>query len=134
MEQVIIYALSDGKVVMTIPTNEHSIEWVKQKDTPEGSIIFNRIDLPFDDFDFFDAWELNNGIVSVSLNKAKEVTKTRLREERIPLLQQQDILFQKALETNSDTSLIVLEKQRLRDITKLADFATTFNELRNIKV
>lgn len=73
-------------------------------------------------------------MITINLSKAKELTKQRLRYEREPLLQTQDIAFQRALESGADTSAIVAEKQRLRDITKLADVATTFEELKAIKV
>lgn len=70
----------------------------------------------------------------VNIDKAKDITKERLRAERAPLLQQQDVAFQRALETGADTSEIVAEKQRLRDITKLADEAATIEELKNLSV
>ena len=89
--------------------------------------------LPSADNDFFDAWELQDGVVSVNLSKAKESTKKRLRTERELLLATQDVAFQRALETNADTTAIVIEKQRLRDITKLADLCTTTEQLRNLK-
>jgi hypothetical protein len=73
-------------------------------------------------------------MIKINLSKAKEITKDRLRAERLPLLQAQDIEFQKALETNADTAAIVAEKQRLRDITKLADSAKTLDQLKNISV
>ena len=73
-------------------------------------------------------------MIKINLSKAKEITKDRLRAERLPLLQAQDVEFQKALETNADTSAIVAEKQRLRDITKLADAAKTLDQLKNISV
>jgi hypothetical protein len=73
-------------------------------------------------------------MIKINLSKAKEITKDRLRVERLPLLQAQDIEFQKALETNADTAAIVAEKQRLRDITKLADSAKTLDQLKNISV
>jgi hypothetical protein len=69
-------------------------------------------------------------MITTNINKAKQITKTRLREEREPLLATQDVLFQRALETNADTTAIVAEKQRLRDITKLADACTTTDELK----
>jgi hypothetical protein len=69
-------------------------------------------------------------MITINFDKAKEITKDRLRVERIPLLQEQDIAFQRALESNADTTAIVAEKQRLRDITKLADTATTLDELK----
>lgn len=69
-------------------------------------------------------------MITVNFDKAKEITKARLRAERQPLLQAQDVEFQKALESGADTAAIVAEKQRLRDITKLADTATTLDELK----
>jgi hypothetical protein len=71
-------------------------------------------------------------MITINLNKAKEITKDRLRIERKPLLEAQDILFMKAQESDADTTDIVKEKQRLRDITKLADSATTTDELKAI--
>ena len=73
-------------------------------------------------------------MIKINLDKAKDITKDRLRAERAPLLQAQDIEFQKALETGADTAAIVAEKQRLRDITLLADQATTVEELKNLEV
>ena len=72
-------------------------------------------------------------MITVNFDKAKAITKTRLRMEREPLLAAQDVAFQRALETSADTSAIVAEKQRLRDITNLADAATTLDELKAIK-
>jgi hypothetical protein len=131
--QVIIYTNENGGVSVCAPTGEIDIEAVKAKDTPEGSIIVDVGILPAADNDFFDAWELNGMDVTVNIDKAKAITKTRLRAEREPLLAAQDVLFQRALETGSDTSAIIAEKQRLRDITKLADSCTTTDELRVLK-
>jgi hypothetical protein len=72
-------------------------------------------------------------MIVINIDKAKAITKNRLREERTPLLQAQDVAFQRALETNQDTTAIVAEKQRLRDITTLADQATTLTELKALK-
>jgi uncharacterized protein YdaT len=69
------------------------------------------------------------GII-VDINKAKDITKDRLRQERKPLLEAQDVAFQRALESNADTSAIVAEKQRLRDITNQVDTMTTVEELK----
>jgi uncharacterized protein YdaT len=73
-------------------------------------------------------------MITINLNKAKEITKNRLRAERAPLLQAQDVAFQRALESGADTAEIVAEKQRLRDITNLADQAATLDELKELKV
>ena len=134
MTQAIIYTNDNGGVSVCVPTGEISIEAVQAKDTPKGSIIVNQSDLPNQHNDFFDAWELVDGKVEVSLAKAKEITKKRLRSEREPLLAAQDVAFQRALETGTSTTTIVAEKQRLRDITSLADAETTLEGLRAIKV
>jgi hypothetical protein len=131
MSQCIIFTNEAGGVSVTIPTGEISIETVQAKDTPKGSIIVNQSDLPNQHNDFFDAWELVDGKVEVSLAKATEITKKRLRAEREPLLAAQDVAFQRALESGADTSTIVAEKQRLRDITNFS--ATTLDELRSLK-
>ena len=73
-------------------------------------------------------------MITINLNKAKVITKERLRTERAPLLQAQDVAFQRALESGADTTAIVAEKQRLRDITKLADQATTLEQLKELGV
>jgi len=72
-------------------------------------------------------------MITINMNKAKEITKARLRQERKPLLEAQDVAFQRALEAGADTTAIVAEKQRLRDITQLADSATTTDELKALK-
>ena len=72
--------------------------------------------------------------ITIDINKAKVITKDRLREERKPLLEEQDILFNRALETSEDTSAIVKEKNRLRDITKQVDDMETLDELKGASV
>ena len=68
--------------------------------------------------------------MQVNMDKAKVITKDRLRADRKPLLEAQDILFMKAQEAGSDTSAIVTEKQRLRDITVQVDSMTTLDQLK----
>jgi hypothetical protein len=130
MTQAIIFTNDNGGVSVCIPTGELSIEAVQAKDTPKGSLIVNASDLPTAN-DFFDAWELADGKVTVSLAKATEITKKRLRAEREPLLQAQDVAFQRAQESGADTTAIVAEKQRLRDITNFS--ASTLEALRSLK-
>lgn len=134
MTQVIIYKTNNGNVAVCLPTGELPIEEVLAKDCPLGAIIVDSENLPNEYQDFFNAWELDNNKVIVNLEKSKEITKERIRKEREPLLQIQDIAFQRALEAGTDTSAIVAEKQRLRDITKLADQSSTLDELKSIIV
>ena len=73
-------------------------------------------------------------MITVNLDKAKDITKDRLRADREPLLEEQDVLFMQAQEAGSDTKDIVAEKQRLRDITKKADTCKTTDELKALAV
>ena len=73
-------------------------------------------------------------MITISIPKAKDITKDRLRRDRKPLLEEQDILFMKAQESGADTTDIVAEKQRLRDITKDADACTTTDQLKALSV
>ena len=68
--------------------------------------------------------------ISVSLTKAKVITKDRLRADRKPLLEAQDVAFMKAQESGTSTTAIVTEKNRLRDITNQVDSMTTTSQLK----
>jgi hypothetical protein len=72
--------------------------------------------------------------IIIDIDKAKDITKDRLRAERKPLLEAQDVAFQRALESGADTSAIVAEKQRLRDITTLVNSVNTTEELKLLRV
>ena len=72
--------------------------------------------------------------ITINFVKAQALTKDRLRIERKSLLEAQDVLFQRALETGKDATAIVKEKQRLRDVTKLVDTATTLDQLKGVTV
>jgi len=82
MSQVIVYTNSNNGVSVCIPTGELPIETVLTKDCPKGAIIVDSSALPQgDDANYFDAWVLNNGIVTVDATKkaaiqAKENAKT----------------------------------------------------------
>jgi hypothetical protein len=134
MTQVIVYTNEEGRVTVCYPTGVLPIEEVQAKDTPAGSVIVEFDSLPNEHKEFFNAWELNNEAVTVNLAKAKEITKGWLRAEREPLLAAQDVLYMRATEANQNTAAIVAEKQRLRDITQLADQATTLEQLKQIEV
>jgi len=73
-------------------------------------------------------------MITISIPKAKDITKDRLRGDRKPLLEAQDVLFMQAQESGADTTAIVAEKQRLRDITKDVDSCTTTDELKSLTI
>ena len=68
--------------------------------------------------------------MTINMTKAKAITKDRLRDDRKPLLEAQDILFMRAQEAGSSTTAIVTEKKRLRDITNQVDSMTTTDQLK----
>ena len=72
---------------------------------------------------------MDMGIV-VDINKAKDITKDRLRQEREPLLKTLDIQFMQAQEAGSPTSDIVAKKQQLRDATAQVNSMNTVDELK----
>ena len=73
-------------------------------------------------------------MITINLDKAKEIKKESLRQQRKPLLEAQDVLYMRAQEAGSDTTAIVAEKQRLRDITMLVDTATSVEDLKAISI
>jgi len=72
--------------------------------------------------------------MQVNFGKAQDITKDRLRTDRKPLLEEQDVAFQRALESGADTTAIVAEKKRLRDVTDQVDTMTTLDELKRVEV
>lgn len=133
MSQIIIYANANGSMSMCIPTGEIPVEEVLAKDCPANAFIVEDAVIPKQYIQLFDAWEIKGQTVEVNKTKACDITKARLRMEREPLLKAQDVLFQRALENGSDTSAIVAEKQRLRDITSLCTEDKTLDELLALK-
>ena len=123
----IIYKTESGVAIIT-PTGELSIEECAAKDVPAGVPyrIVNDDEVP-SDRTFRNAWTDD---LTVDMSKAVVITQDRLRAERKPLMEAQDVLFQRALESGADTKAIVAEKQRLRDITKIT--ATTLDELKEL--
>ena len=51
----------------------------------------------------------------IDMAKAREIHKEKIREARLPKLQELDVEFQKALETGASTTDIIAKKQALRD-------------------
>jgi len=72
--------------------------------------------------------------IEIDLAKAKNLKMESLRQARKPLLEKQDVLYMRAQEGGSDTTSIVAEKIRLRDITMLVDTATSVEELKAISI
>lgn len=140
----IIYTRPDGGVSIVHPvrntlgetlTTDAEIEQRAWDKLPEDAINPQFVDesLIPTDRTFRNAWKDDNGI-KVDMSKAKDLTKDRLRNERKPLLEAQDVAFQRALESGASTAAIVSEKQRLRDITKQVDGITSLDELKALSL
>jgi hypothetical protein len=73
-------------------------------------------------------------MITINLTRAKEIKKESLRQERKPLLEAQDVAYMRAQEAGEDTTAIVAEKVRLRNITMLCDTAETVEDLKAIDI
>ena len=135
MTQKIIYPNEDGGVTVVHPSSnfllEHTMGDLALATVPV-EVEYRIIDeskIPLD-LEFRDSWEYKDGKIVENLGKARLIAKERLRGKRKPLLTALDVQYQRAQEDGRDTTIIISEKQRLRDVTKLADTATTLDELK----
>ena len=77
-------------------------------------------------------------MITINLNKAKDIHKEHLRTERLPLLESLDVQFMRAVEAG-DTALqesIAQKKQVLRDATANPNIAAaqTVDQLKAVKL
>lgn len=75
-------------------------------------------------------------MISINMEKARNIKRDKLRLERAPLMAKLDIDFMKALESGDSTkqSIVIAKKQALRDITDhlALEQATSISELKAI--
>ena len=122
MAQVIIYENENGNVSVCVPTGELPIEQVKTKDTPSHSIIIEDSELPQgDDAAFFDAWVLNDSVVSVDIAKAKSPLEWLLSRELIVPTSESTVVVPR------EVSLALRNGQLLREIKTKADLPVLSN-------
>ena len=67
--------------------------------------------------DFRSAWSLSGTVITEDLTKSKEMFKDKIREVRQPLLDEEDVVYMKALEAaDSDAQVAsIAKKKALRD-------------------
>jgi len=86
---------------------------------------------------FRESWEVNEetAVISVNIERAKDVWRDKIRQARIEPLANLDADYMKALETGADTTNIIAQKQALRDAPALPsiDAASTTDELTAIQ-
>ena len=135
---VIVFTGLEDKINVMYPSGELSIDTLISRhiDATKPYKIMAINDLPNVDNDFFDAWQLLDGAVTVDLPKAKDIHCERLRTERKPLLEALDVQFMRAVELGDATKQqeVAAQKQKLRDLTKAPaiDDAVTTQELRDL--
>jgi hypothetical protein len=73
-------------------------------------------------------------MIIINMEKARDIHRQRLRVAREPLFAALDIAYQRATETGADTSVIVAQKQSLRDVTSnpAIEMAQTTDELKAV--
>lgn len=69
-------------------------------------------------------------MIVINFDKAKDITKNRLREERKPQLEALDIEMLRNFKDEQKLDEIEAKKQVLRDATKQVDTMTTLEELK----
>lgn len=70
--------------------------------------------------------------IVININKAKDITKNKLRVERQPKLEALDVAFQRAMESGADITDIANKKQLLRDAPAQVDSLTTVEQLKAV--
>lgn len=73
-------------------------------------------------------------MIIIDREKAENIVRSRLREEREPLLKELDVQFIKALEVGADVTEISATKQALRDITTVDLSKISIDELSTITI
>jgi uncharacterized protein with von Willebrand factor type A (vWA) domain len=69
-------------------------------------------------------------MITINIDKAKEITKDRLREERKPQLEALDVQMLRNFSNQEILNEIETKKQVLRDATNQVDTMTTVEELK----
>lgn len=139
----IVWKNADGSISVTYLVEAqnadlHAEELQFNGDIPADSeMVAKNIDIPTDrEFRGAWAWITEDPVIDIDMDKAVEVTKIRLRQERQPHLAKLDTEYLKADEDGNTTEKkrIKTEKQRLRDITSLVNNNMSLEEMKGVKV
>lgn len=139
----ILYQLDNGSVGIINPhaslTQEQLIALVP---TGHAYVLIEDDQMPSkqDLRDFYDALTVDfnnpqNPNVRIDLEKAKEITKNRLRHERTSLFEKNDILLRDAILEEDEQAKIasITERNRLRYLTDQVQYAENLQELRDMR-
>jgi hypothetical protein len=136
---MIIYKKEDKSIVFLNLSVDFSIEQalkqiprgaeykiIDEKFLPEEKYLIEYSDALDVDFDAPD-----EKCFKFNINKARDITRIRLRKERLPLFEKNDLLLRDALIDNDQDKLNkgITERNRLRNLTTLADTISSLDEL-----
>lgn len=138
----ILYKEENGKVAIISPARDILLEEAV-KFVPVGReyLVIEENQLPSKEnlLEFFGALDADFDTpsapnVRINIESAKEITRDRLRLERIPLFEKVDIAIRDAM-IEGDTEKLKkakLERDRLRDITKRVDSLNNLDSLKKL--
>ena len=129
-----------SRVAIITPSGELPMDEIiqRQVDTTKPYKVMSSKDLPSQEDDYFEAWQLANDEIIVNVNKAKDIHRRMLRQQRTERFTSLDISFIRAIEQGdvSKQQEIAIIKQKLRDLPNhpAIEAATTTSELRLLTV
>ena len=138
----VIYQQENGTVALIVPSDQYTLEQVIESAVPVGAayLVIDDEDLPDGFMDFHSAVYANfddpiNITINVDINKAREITKDRIRQERKSLFEENDIALRDAMLSSNKVALkaAIDKRDKLRDATKKVEELNTVNELRKVK-
>lgn len=126
--KVIIHSNSEGNLGITYPNPECGLclEEIMERVNPLDNkyTIIDEKDLP-EDYTYRNSWLYDkiNEKISIDIERAKETQKNNIRKSRQKLLEEQDVIFMRAVESGDSLmqKSVANTKQELRDATKLVD-------------
>lgn len=132
MERVLFTLPGDDTLYVLVPAPRSGVtlEQIIAKDIPASATIkvVDTADIP-PTRAFRNAWMMGAAGVEIHRGKAEDITKDRLRVERVSRLAALDIAVLRAVEAGAPTAALTAEKQRLRDVTGRNFSALTLDEL-----
>lgn len=116
-------------------TDEAYRAHVYKRSIPDGATNVHELSddfVPDTDRTFRNAWVTDGSVLSVDMDKAREIHKQNLRSLRDPLLLAADVEMSKAYNDKTQQDAIEAKRQKLRDVTDDQSIAaaTTPDELR----
>jgi hypothetical protein len=114
----IIYPQADNRLAVIIPTGDVQDAI---KDVPEGAPYAIVDSLESIDNDYFNGLVYADGQIEADISKCKEIHLDKFRSARAPKLAKLDVDYMKAIEVEDSVaaSAIAVQKQELRDVTKI---------------